>query len=53
MIHALFSEKLLAEQLNTIETLRAHPAMQPFLEFIADKPPGFDVRVRGNKEKKQ
>src|SRR3712207_2656515 len=53
MIHAFFSEKLLAEHLNTIEALRAHPAMQPSLEFNADKPPGFDVRVRRNKEKKQ
>jgi hypothetical protein len=53
MIHALFSEKLLAEHLNTIEALRAHPAMQSFLEFIAEKPPSFDVRVRRNKEKKQ
>jgi hypothetical protein len=53
MIHALFSEKLLAEHLNTIEALRTHPAMQPFLEFIAEKPASFDVRVRKNKEKKQ
>jgi hypothetical protein len=52
MIHALFSEKLLAEHLNTIEALRAHPAMQPFLEFIVEKPVSFDVRVRRNKEKK-
>ena len=53
MIHALFSEKFLVEHLNTIEALRAHPAMQSFLEFIEDKPPSFDVRVRGNKEKRQ
>jgi hypothetical protein len=51
MIHALFSEKYLAEHLNTIETLRRHPQMQPFLEFIAEKPPSFDARVRSNKEK--
>jgi hypothetical protein len=34
MIHALFNEKLLAKHLNTIEALRAHPAMQSFLKFI-------------------
>jgi hypothetical protein len=53
MTHALFSEKYLAKHLNTIEALRAHPEMQSFLEFIEDKPPSFDVRVRRNKEKKQ
>jgi hypothetical protein len=53
MIHALFSEKYLAKHLNTIEALRAHPEMQSFLEFIAEKSPSFDVRVRGNKEKRQ
>ena len=56
MIHALFSEKYIAEHLNTIEALRAHPEMQSFLEFIEDKPPSFDVRVlrvRRNKEKQQ
>jgi hypothetical protein len=53
MIYALFSEKFLVEHFNTIEALRAHPAMQSFLEFIAEKPPSFDVRVRGNKEKRQ
>jgi hypothetical protein len=53
MIHALFSEKHLAEHLNTIDALRAHPEMQVFLKFIAEKPPSFDVQVRRNKEKKQ
>jgi hypothetical protein len=53
MIHALFSEKYLAEHLSTIEALRAHPEMQSFLEFIAEKPLSFDVRVRRHKDKKQ
>jgi hypothetical protein len=52
MIHALFSEKYLAENLNTIESLRAHPEMQAFLGFIEDKPSGFDVKVRRKKGKK-
>jgi hypothetical protein len=43
----------LAEYLNTIESLRAHPEMQAFLGFIEDKPSGFDVKVRRNKDKKQ
>ncbi len=46
------SEKYLAEHLNTIEALRAHPEMQSFLEFLAEKPPRFDVRVRRNTEKR-
>jgi hypothetical protein len=49
MIHALFAEKYLAEHLNSIEALRAHPAIQSFLEFIEAKHPSFDVRVRRNK----
>jgi hypothetical protein len=53
MIHALFSEKYLAEHLNTIEALRRHPGMQSFLEFIEEKAPSFDVRARRNKEKQQ
>jgi hypothetical protein len=52
MIHALFSEKYLAEHLNTIEALRAHPDIRSFLEFIAAKPPSFDARVRRNKDKR-
>jgi hypothetical protein len=53
MIHALFSEKYLAEHLNIIKALRAHPEMQSFLEFIEEKPPSFDMQVRSNKEKRQ
>jgi hypothetical protein len=50
MIHALFSAQELAEHFHTMEALRAHPAMQAFLQFIAAKPPGFDVRVRRPKK---
>jgi hypothetical protein len=53
MIHALFSEQYLAEHLNTIEALRAHPKMWVFLKFIAEKPASFDVRVRSHKAKRQ
>ena len=52
MIHALFSEKYLAEHLNTIETLRAHPEIRSFLKFIEAKDPSFDARVRRNKKKR-
>jgi hypothetical protein len=51
MIHVLFSEKYLAEHLDTIEALSAHPEMHSFLDFIAEKPPSFDVRVRRHKKK--
>jgi hypothetical protein len=51
MIHALFSERYLVERLNTIDALRAHPAMQSFLKFIEGKPPNFDVRVRSDQAK--
>ena len=44
-IHALFSEAELARRLHDVEALRADPALQPFLAWIADKPPFFHART--------
>jgi hypothetical protein len=51
MVHALFSEKHLAEHFNTIEVLRGHLQINSFLDSIVKKPPGFDVWVQRNKLK--
>ncbi len=53
MIHALFSEKYLAEHRNTTEALGTHPQMQSFLAFIEEKLPSFDVGVRRRKGSKE
>lgn len=43
-IHAHFTEKELADELNTIALLRERPEIQAFTEFMAGKPDGFRVR---------
>ena len=48
-IHALFSEKELAEQVNTLEKLRDKPELMEFVSWIASKPAEFKARV--NKKK--
>jgi hypothetical protein len=48
-IHARFTESQLARQYNTIELLRAAPELQPFLEWIARRPPEFISRVKGGR----
>lgn len=43
-IHANFSNAELARS-GDAAILRAHPAMEKFLNWIADKPPDFHVRT--------
>lgn len=45
-IHYLFSEKRLALELNTAEKLLAEPEVCRFVQWLADKPPGFKPRQR-------
>ncbi|RJS92486.1 hypothetical protein [Salinisphaera sp. Q1T1-3] len=45
-IHAVLSEKALAEVYNTGEALRAHPDIAAFADWIADKPAGFRPTIR-------
>ncbi len=52
-IHKTFSETELARELNTPEALRTHPAMQPFLDWIAKRPPTFHARSSGGRRKKR
>ncbi|MDC9822381.1 restriction endonuclease [Devosia sp. ZB163] len=49
-IHARFSEGELARRLNSMEALRADPEIGRFIDWVADKPPGFHAptrRIRG------
>ncbi|MCW6511084.1 restriction endonuclease [Lichenifustis flavocetrariae] len=45
-IHARFSETELARRLNTIETLRAEPALAEFLDWVRTKPCDFHAPTR-------
>ena len=49
-IHARFSETELAKRLNDIDALRAEPAMQEFLAWVADKPPSFHAPTRRTRD---
>lgn len=44
-VHALFSEKELAEHYHTLPALRGHPDMQRFIDWIAAKPADFVPRT--------
>ena len=43
-IHTLFDNQTLERDLNSIETLRAHPRMQAYLKWIHKRPGWFRVR---------
>lgn len=45
-IHALFDETTLARDYNTPEALREHPDMTRFIDWVAQRPPGFRGTVR-------
>ncbi len=44
-IHALFDNKYLAKELNTLDKLRNEPQMQKFLFWIRKQDPGKRVKV--------
>lgn len=48
-IHAVLSEKILAECYNSHEALLEHPEIAAFVAWIADKPAGFRSRIRAPK----
>lgn len=45
-IHAVLTERELAETYNTRQDLLAHPEITQFVSWIADKPPGFRPTIR-------
>ena len=40
-IHSLFTEKLLEKKYNTAESVREHPEIRKFVEWISNKDPKF------------
>ena len=51
-IHATFSDRELARELNTWTALRAHPSMHDFIRWVADKSPAFHRRNRTAKRRR-
>ena len=49
-IHALLSEKALAEQFHSREALLAHPGIRRFVEWIRTRP--ADLKPRGRKRRR-
>ena len=45
-LHARFSEADLARRLNTVESLRADPALETFLAWVRNKPGDFHAPTR-------
>ena len=45
-VHAIFTEKELAETFNTVAKLLEHPEIRKFVDWIATKPADFGVRSR-------
>lgn len=46
MVHALFTEKQLERDFNTLEQIALHPDVQNFVLWIRPKPPGFHSITR-------
>lgn len=45
-LHALFSNKDLARELDSLEKLKAHPAMEKFLSWVKKQDPNKKIKVR-------
>lgn len=52
-IHATLTESELARDFNTVETLKAHPRLAKFLDWVRKRPPGFQSKVPGGMRKRK
>ncbi|MDR5740834.1 MULTISPECIES: HNH endonuclease [unclassified Caballeronia] len=50
-LHALFTEKQLAQQFSTVEALLADDQVRGFVEWVRTKPNGFYQRTRRSSRK--
>lgn len=50
-IHALLTENQLARNYSTIETLKAHPEIAKFIEWISQKPNHIRAAIRRSRDK--
>jgi 5-methylcytosine-specific restriction endonuclease McrA len=44
--HRTLTEQEMADQYRTVAALRSHPEIQKFVEWIRDRPPGFQPKTR-------
>lgn len=51
-IHAALTETELARDYNTIETLRSHPKIAKFVQWVSRRPPEFHARSAGPRRKR-
>jgi hypothetical protein len=52
-IHAFFTETELARHYSDAESLRSHPEMARFIEWVRDKPEDFNPPARKSRNKGQ
>ncbi|WP_170406304.1 HNH endonuclease [Ruegeria arenilitoris] len=48
-VHATLTEAELARDFNTVESLRTHPRLNRFLDWVRKRPPGFQSKVPGRR----
>jgi len=51
-IHAMLSERELAEEFSTFAALKAHPMLTQFIAWARKRPPGYDDRTRWSKSRR-
>lgn len=50
-LHALFDNRVLARELDTVERLRAHPELARFVRWVRKQPAGRSIRVRPSRRR--
>jgi hypothetical protein len=50
-IHATLTESQLAQHYSTIDTLRTHPEIAKFIEWVSNKPNHIQAAIRKSREK--
>jgi len=45
-LHAIFTEKELERQYNTLEQLKEHPEVCKFVNWVKDKPVGTSIKTK-------
>ena len=51
-IHAMLSERELAEDFSTFAALKAHPMLTQFIAWVRKHPPEYDDRTRWSKSRR-
>ncbi|ACM38195.1 MULTISPECIES: HNH endonuclease [Rhizobium/Agrobacterium group] len=49
-IHSIFTDAQLAKKFSTIEAILEHPAVQTFVTWVRNKPPGFSDTAKESRQ---